>query len=270
MLAKAREFLPTVHQLERLLGHNLNITEEILDLRVDDAINSQIENLNLSVVELDTQQVEWPAAIERSLKRNPPFDPGDREKGFRDYLIAESFIQLAEASPNTPSICLLAVVADDEPLRKYLTERTVYRQNVRVLSSIDELESLINTLVSEVTEEFIAEIAPKISDYFFDKGDETSLYFKEGIGNRIIEQYGKELKKIPFAGTFRESGTWRISDPVFEKKAKQRTFWESRITVDAKIYRFESEHQSISFTSDPSPSLGEITTLFSQPQPCRR
>ena len=53
----------------------------------------------------------------------------------------------------TPGHCRLAVVTRDERLVEYVREETNAAKNIRVLGSVDDLESLINTLVSEVTED---------------------------------------------------------------------------------------------------------------------
>ncbi len=239
MRSRARELLPPVRRLERLLGHNLNITEEILDIRVEEAITRHLEACNLTVHVLDTSNVNWTDIIERSVTRSAPFELGEKEKGFKDSLIAESFLQLVEQSPTTPSVCRLAIVAEDQLLRSHLESRTKDNQNVRVLSNIGELESLINTLVSKVTEEFVSDIAPKIKSYFFDKESGSGLYFKENVGERIREQFGDELRKSPIPDTFRENGTWWIAEPVFEKKDRQRTYWASSINVDSKLIKHE-------------------------------
>ena len=113
-------------------------------------------------------------------------------------------------------------------------------KNVRVLSAVSDLESLINTLVSKVTEKFIADIKEKISNYFYEKENKAGLYFKENIGDKIRESYGKELNSVPEADLQRENGTWWISEPVFIKKKQQRTFWMTLISIEATLFKYES------------------------------
>ena len=238
MQRKAFELLPSIVKLERLLGHNLNITEKILRNSVDEAINKQLEELAISILEIDIKDIDWEALIQRSSFRLPPFDPGEKEKGFRDSLIAESFLQLVKQSPATSSICRLAMVTNDGLLTEFMKNSTKELKNVRVLSSISELESLINTLVSTVTEEFVAEMIKKASKYFWEKGNDSSLYYKENIRENIRESYSQELNAIPREGLLRENGTWRITAPAFVKKQRQRIFWITQIDVDAKLFRY--------------------------------
>jgi hypothetical protein len=37
--------------------------------------------------------------------RKPPLKDGETEKGFRDRIIVETFLQLVDDSPKTPTIC---------------------------------------------------------------------------------------------------------------------------------------------------------------------
>ncbi len=47
MIQKALDLLPNLEKLEKLLGHKLNITPEILEKRVEDAVRTQIKTNNL-------------------------------------------------------------------------------------------------------------------------------------------------------------------------------------------------------------------------------
>jgi hypothetical protein len=241
MRRRAFEFLPMIYKLEKLLGHNLNITEDILSTRVNEAINKQIGELNLAVLDIDISKIDWGNLIHRAAYRNPPFKPGEHEKGFRDALIAETFLQLVTKSPATPSVCRLAIVTNDELLRNYVIENTKSLKNVRVLSDISELESLINTIASEVTEDFVNELKEKASALFFQKDNDACLYSREKLSEKIHELYGKELRSVPTEGLNRENGTWWISEPVFIKKEHQRTYWVTPIDIDAKLYKYEHD-----------------------------
>src|SRR5437763_16251597 len=44
MLTQSFELLPSLRKLERLLGHNLNITEQIIERSVNDAIENHIKS----------------------------------------------------------------------------------------------------------------------------------------------------------------------------------------------------------------------------------
>ena len=255
MQCAAFELLPYVTKLERLLGHNLNITEDILKIRVNDAIEKQLSELSVSTLDIETSQVDWKSLINRAVYRLSPFEPGDKEKGFRDSLIADTFLQLVSQSPTTPSICRLAFVSNDVLLSEYIKSSTNEAKNVRILFAVSELESLINTLVSEATEEFIADIQGKVQKYFFDEENENGLFFKEKIRDKIREPYSEQLNWVPEVGLSRENGTWWVGKPVFVKKEGQRTFRITPISIDAILYKYD-------YPPIPTPSFTDITSGF--------
>jgi hypothetical protein len=124
-------------------------------------------------------------------------------------------------------------------LGAYVKESTKHAKNVRILGSTSELESLINTLVSQVTEEFVSELRQKASKYFFEEGNELGLFYKEHIRDKIKKKFGEQLSAIPKEGLSRENGTWFILEPVFVKKQRQRVFWVTPINVKAKLSKYQ-------------------------------
>lgn len=106
MLTQSLELLPSIQKLERLLGHNLNINEGIIKQRVNEAIESQITKLGINVIRLDTARVEWRDLILNAAYRRPPFSQGPKEKGFRDALVVEAFLQLVSDSQSRPKFAV--------------------------------------------------------------------------------------------------------------------------------------------------------------------
>ena len=237
MLERGREFLPSIQKLERLLGHNLNITEEIISTRVREAIGKQIGDLCIQQFNLDTAKVDWDHMILDAAYRRPPFERGEKEKGFRDALVAETFLQIASQSPKTPRRCRVVLVTGDGRLTDAVKARTGSFKNVRIAASLEELEGLINTLVADVTEAYVQGIQEKALAYFFEEGNEQTLYYKEGIRDRIEEKFSEQLADRPRGATRRDNGMWRISTPRFVRKEGQRVYWTSQVTVEGKAYK---------------------------------
>lgn len=241
MLGKANELLPNMQKLERLLGHKFGVGEDTLELHVDKAISNSIEKHKIRRIDINVNEIDWNDLIERSVKRQAPFESTEKEKGFRDSIIAHSFLQLHKASPSTPNICRLALVSEDQRLREYVTELTTDSNNVRILKGLDELESLINTLVSTVPEDFADELTKKASKAFFEKGNEKTFYYKESICEKIKEQYPNELKNTILSGHIRTNGTWWISEPIFIKKDRQKIYWVTPVEPEFEIYHYEKD-----------------------------
>lgn len=269
MRRKGVDLLPSIQKLEALLGHALGITEEIIETRIKEAISKQIEEHRLNVRELALGTVPWDRLIKDAAYRRPPFDPGDREKGFRDALIAETFLQIVEESPSTARVCRVALITEDKLLTEAVTARTAGRANVRILSSLDELKGLINTLVAEVDEAFVSQIRDGATALFFTKDDNASLYYKEKISRRLRDQFTGELSTLPPGATRRQEGTWFIAKPEFVKKDRQRVTWVSRISIEAKAIRVEMQPSGLSnlspgilTSSGPVGGGGSLLSVF--------
>jgi len=236
MLKKGQELLPTIQKLEKLLGHNLNITESVIESRVNEAVERQSQEYNLQRFSLVIDKVDWNRMILDAAYRHPPFEYSEKEKGFRDALILEAFMQIVADSPATPKICRIALVTGDKLLGEAAKSRTSSSANVRILSTNEELKGLINTLVSEISEEFVAKIQEQAKQYFFSPGEKTTLYYREDVATKIREKYNNELLALPKGADRRENGTWYILPPRFVKKEGQRVYWTSRISLEAKAY----------------------------------
>ncbi len=247
MIRKGLELLPSVQKLEQLLGHNLNITAEIVEGRVNDVIQKQLTQYGITVAKLAVAKVDWNKLIHNAAFRRAPFDPGEKEKGFRDAVLGETFLQIVGDSPTTPRICRIALVTADNLLGNAVSEQTSTATNIRIVKSIDELKSLINTLVSTVSEEVVERIKEHASTYFFVPKQEGTLYYTGKVRQLIDEKFKKELDEIPKEADRRENGTWYISPPGFLKKEGQRVTWVSPIEVEAKT--FKRERQSDFYTT---------------------
>lgn len=241
MIRKGLELFPSIQKLERLLGHNLNITEEIIEGKVKEAVQKQLTQYSITVAKLSVEKVDWNKLIHDSAFRKPPFDPGEREKGFRDAVIAEIFLQIVKESPTTPRICRIALVTADDLLGHAVSEQTSTATNIRIVKSIDDLKSLINTLVSAVSEEVVAKIKEQALKYFFVPKQEGTLFYTGKVRQLIDEKFKKELEEIPKGGDRRENGTWYIAPPGFLKKEGQRVTWVSPIEVEAKAFKRERQ-----------------------------
>ena len=237
MNQEGERLLPWIDKMERLLGRKLAITPQIIGERIDAAIEAHLETLGIKTLPVALDDVDWAEVIRRSVERLPPFDAGEKEKGFRDAIICEAFCQLVFASPVTPDVCRVVLVTEDKRLREAASERTNPRKNVHVFASIDELEGLINTLVAAVGEEFVEMHRDRARRYFFTNGDDKSLFYKEGVWEQVRSQYSSELASLPAGAAERENVKRVIGHPQFVSKERRRVSWSSRITLEDEAYR---------------------------------
>lgn len=267
------ELLPSVQKLEKLLAHNLNITDVTIRKSVKDVIEEQLKKFNINTISLETDKVDWKKIINDAAFRNPPFEAGKKEKGFRDAIIAEAFTQMISRSPKTPDICRVVMVTSDELLGVSIENKIVGCQNVKVFKDIDELKGLINTLVSQVTEEYVESLKEKAGKYFFVEKDKTTLFYKENIREQIKGKYESELKELPEGADTRENGTWYISPPRFDRKVGQRVFWYTQFRVEAEAFKSVgvtttelSQSMGLTNLSGVYAGMSEIAGLAAIPQ----
>jgi hypothetical protein len=261
MQKRALELLLPIAKVEKLLGHNLAITEQILLDSVQKAVAHRQAKLGLLELHLDLNRVDWNRVALDAVYRKPPFQDGEKEKGFRDSMIVECFLQLLEDSPKTPETCRVVLVSNDKLLTKTVQSRCVERTNSSVLSSLEELKGLINTLVSRVDETFLASIRSKAGDLFFLPDTPSTLFYKEQIKVKLKDKFAADLGAIPPGATSRTNGTWLIHPPNFVKKNGRRIHWASRILIEADASKIIPQSTvSDLFFSNLNLGAGEWTT----------
>jgi hypothetical protein len=250
------DLLPSIQKLEKLLGHNLLVTDQIIIQRVLEGIEQQITEQRINVLSLEPSSVDWNRLMLDSVYRRPPFSAGEKEKGFRDALIAEAFYQLMESSPKTAAVCRIALVTEDTLLIEAVESRTAATTNVHILQNLEELKSLINTLVSQVGLQFVEGIKERASILFFKSGHPESLYSKENILKKIIEKFSDKVNELPQGADRRKHVKTLIGGPRFKEKVRQRIRWVSRVILGIEAYRNEA---MISLPISPVATSGLIT-----------
>lgn len=234
MLQEGLQLLPAVEKLERVLGHNLNITRDILETRVKEAVDRQIQQHGIAVEALSATEVDWPRVMMDSVYRRPPFQSGEKEKGFRDAVILETFVQIVSNAPSTAATTRVVLVSGDQLLRDAADARLRSANNVHILDSIDALKGLLNTLGSTVDEQFISAIKPKAEQLFFKAKDESTLYYKAGVGDSLNRVLREAPIQLPPSAERYAVEKWTINPPNFVRKVGQRIFWSTRFQARVK------------------------------------
>lgn len=238
MQRAANALLPKLEDLEKVIGHSLAITPDILNDRIDAKIAAFVEEYGLNVVNLDEDKVDINDLTRRSAHRLPPFETSDKsEKGFRDSIIATTFLQEVEASPSTPRVCRLVFVTGDKRLQEYLREKTETTKNTRLLESLDELRSLLNAIASEVTEEFLTEISSQAESIFYNFEKQAGLYVSEKVYKEIGIQFEEELSSVTehYPNSIREADRVSLGDLTFMDKKGQIVHWTTEVVLRFKV-----------------------------------
>ena len=217
-----------IEKLEKFLNRTLNITEEIIDNRIKEIVDAEIKELGILVFPLTANDVNWKQVIFNAAFRKAPFEFGEKEKGFRDAVICETVCQLASSSEVTT-----VMVVGDGLLKQAIELRRSKIKNLQVKGSIDELNSLINTLASELKEEFISEIQTNATKLFFQQDDKSSFFYCKDIKGQIEAKFKPELESFPKGTDYIAKGTWEVQPPVFLRKEGEKVHWASRIRVQS-------------------------------------
>lgn len=242
MKTKGLELLPSISKLENLLGHNLGINASILDSRVEEAIRREMKTYSLNEYVLNCANVNWNDAISLATQRMPPFEKGEKEKGFRDFIVAQSFLQICKESPTTPKICRLALVTSDSLLSEYVNSIISDRMNAKVIDSIESLNSFIETMASTIGEELLKEIQGKVSKLFWDFESKNGLWQDWGLYNKIYEKLNDEFQNKPEGTSLVEHNGSSLSLPRFNKKEKQIIHWITTLTIKKAAFTMDIPH----------------------------
>lgn len=241
MTKEANDFLGPIGKLERLIGHRLGIDEVMLATRVRETIVRQITDLGLKIISLEPTKVDWNKLVTDAAFRKPPFEKGEREKGFRDAIVAECFLQAVDSCPKNPKTCRICLVTGDGRLKDSVVPRISGRKNAKVFGTIDELQGYINTLVSKVKETFIKSVRDSAGTFFYTPDSDKGFMNTEKILDQIRNKYADNLAEYPHNANYRENGTWTVWPPSFVKKVRQRITWRTAIQVQAKALKLSSK-----------------------------
>ncbi len=266
------KYLPTINKIERTFGIELKINSEFIHNHIAKLIDQQIEINRLSIVTLDNSKVIWNELIQDACFRRPPFEHGEKEKGFKDSLILECLMQLVKNSPASTSQCRFIFVTSDLLLIEATEKRVETHKNVTILNTLPDLENFINLLLtSEINEKVILTISAKVDSLFFTKDELSSVYYKLKITDLIYNGFSKQLKELPPGGEKIIQKTFWIGRSVFIKKVGQKVYWKTQITAESEVSKSiiilqtstpKTYPNSYIIGGNPSLHSGSLTGLF--------
>jgi hypothetical protein len=276
MQVEAEKLSPYVDRLERLLGYGLQVDSDVIKMKIDAAIERDMDRFGLQLAQLDTVRVDLRTLADAAINRTPPFDPGPVEKGFRDALILETVAQIVDDSPSSPASCRVCFLTGDDLLEEAARNRVGDRPNVSVVRDLTSLENFINILVANVTEEFVDEIKGRAKACFFKPEPEYdgTLVAREKVTATASSKFQNELEELPPGASRLKPLGWIIGNNSiqFLGKERQRVFWRTQVWRNVEAYRTETiataayafDDQTIPGASTAlrlSPSLEKVTLI---------
>jgi len=182
MFTKARATLRAMQKLECVLPGGLRISEEMLSEGIAAHIAKTLDDLGITTLALDTAKVDWNRVCLDVVRRDPPFSTGESEKGFRDLLIGETFIQFVEASADANSDVKFVLLSADERLATMVRQRLSGRADVTTFNGVQTLGGFINSALADVSDAFIKAHQLAATRAFFVRGDKATLFYSQNLG----------------------------------------------------------------------------------------
>lgn len=192
-----REFRTVQESAKRaseLLGETWDLSEGKIKATFDRAIQEQASRLGIVFRGCDASRVDWDSVMHASAFRLPPFQPGQTEKGFRDAIVCETYVQVVSDLTGSDTAVL---VTNDGLIAQALRERL---PGARLLPDMAALRDEINLRVSNVDAETAAQIEAKASKVFFDFGEPESagsFWARAGLYDAIWDKFGDRIRAAP-------------------------------------------------------------------------
>ncbi len=233
---------------------------------VERKLQSWMQQNGCVIHESPIENVDWNRLISDAVWRVPPFvEDKNTEKGFRDAIIVETVIDIA----NNYSGVDLAFISSDKLVRKAATKRLNTLFNC--YETIEEFETFLKLSDEELTNDFVRAIQTRARQKFHDgKEGSSCLIYREQLIRIIREQF--EAKLAPPAGgigsgflglggllapknkwepTTRES-VWIRAPQFIRLENENEFFWRSRI-IFVQLYTFSGVETGTVLTGTTRP-----------------
>lgn len=134
-------------------------SEDQVHAEISRLAENELSQLGVEVLDCDASRVDWNSIMRAAGLRLPPFDPDEKkEKGFKDAIVAETFIQVCGQFPAHGTDTAI-LVTNDELLAEHVKGRIL---GVKVLKNADALAGELNFLASDILPE-VADRLPAVA-----------------------------------------------------------------------------------------------------------
>lgn len=178
----------------RLFSHR--ITKNKIKKCIKTKLDRWVLDNKIRVAQVPINSIIWDALIEKAVWREPPFtyDPKDKvsEKGFRDALILETFIEMSKTEGRDVSIVFLS---SDELLRKTAEQALKNDSRCSFFDSIDGFRSYVKLTGEELTKKYINRLLIRATEKFYKKNDETCLYTRNEVFAKLYAKFKEYFDK---------------------------------------------------------------------------
>lgn len=243
MILSLQRALPYAPQFELLTGQGMKRygSDEIASA-VDRQMATEAQELGLRRFVPSYGTADWASIITNAVDGEPPFErrkdsnEKEAEKGFRDRMVGEAFLQVAAELARNREPSLLFLVCADNALRSFIENSGVVGERVRLLASRNELNAALNSLNLEQRGVLMLEFRGVAARLFYTEGDERSLFYAGDLPGTIAREHSAVLEDIP-AGATRTPRGYEVKEPVPEDLENGEMVWSSKVGVLAELAR---------------------------------
>ncbi|MFM0309602.1 PIN domain-containing protein [Paraburkholderia sp. RL17-383-BIF-A] len=224
MRKKVKQIAALARNMPALFGETWVGDTQELHGRISQLAEAEMKRLNVQERKCEASFVDWNTLMDAAGSRLPPFDPNeDKEKGFKDAMVAETFIQIWGDLPahGTDSIVL---VTDDAVLSEHVNQRI--RHNWKVLKNTDELSAELNFLASDIPTEIAEKLPARANEVLIGAGEFWDNVWRLSNAN-FPEHFSKAIPGL-FNVTLRPQ---KFSQPSFVRKDMRRLYFTCRYSV---------------------------------------
>jgi hypothetical protein len=215
-------------KLNKTLDLKLNLSNDEIRRRIRDRIAHELVQSGVTLLRLATDGVNWESLVRDAGERNLPFSTGEEEKGFRDRVIGETFLQvIGDAAAGRR--CVL--VTNDEDLSKWVTTKIAGRGEVHVVRDFAQLDAFLKALAKQEDESLAIKLQANAAELFYRQGETGTLYYEWKVEEQLRTKYPPELIITP-SGANRRDEKFTVAPPEFLKHESGRFQWLSRVTVE--------------------------------------
>jgi hypothetical protein len=144
---KAKHAVAIAKEMPTLFSTTWVGTEERVHAEISKLAENELNQLGVQVLDCDASKVDWNSLMSAAGLRQPPFDSDEKkEKGFKDAIVAETFVQVCGQLP-AHGIDTAILVTNDDLLTEHVKERV---PSGKVLKNADALAGELNFLASDI------------------------------------------------------------------------------------------------------------------------
>jgi hypothetical protein len=186
--SKAKHLVSIAQDMPAVFASTWVGNEDAVGNAITALAESELRRLNVEVADCDPSLIDWPSLMRAAGLRSPPFDADpEKEKGFKDAVIGETFVQMCGKFPAHGTDTAI-LVTNDGMLREHVLRQV---PRAKVVKTADALANELNILGSDI-DPVVASQLPSLAAELLG----ASSDFWENVGKMATSQFPTPLHML--------------------------------------------------------------------------